>query len=239
MYLALLILLTGLLALFYFWGEHSADDRSYQLEQLKLQLQERNEALEDQQQDYLHKITLLESARKIDKLALESIRGIVRGLEDEKAGLKKELAFYRNIIAPEDADPGVRVHTLDLLSGDDTGRFRFRLVVSQVSRSNPFLRGSLSVSITGLMNDEQKTLSLFKLAGLDNPSHPLGFRYFQSLPENRDYFDFELPDGFSPKLILVSVKIRSGSIQQLKEEFDWDKELSTSHQSELETELDI
>ena len=132
--LILLVIFFGLLVFSYNWGGRHAGERNEQLEELNIDLQGRVDSIEAEQQQHLQEIAILESARKIDKLAMENIRVLVRELEDDKARLNKELAFYRSIIAPEEAASGVRVHALDLVNGDDVREFRFRLVISQVSR---------------------------------------------------------------------------------------------------------
>ncbi len=225
MHLLLLVFCVALLAFAYIWGGRSESEKSEQLGHLNADLRERVESLEQDNQQLLQRLAIFESSQKIDRLALENIRIMVRGLEDDKARLNKELMFYKSIIAPEDIEPGVRIHALDLMNGNDARQYRLRLVVSQVSRSNLFLRGKVSVTVDGSVDGAEKSLSLFELAGLERSSLSLGFRYFQELPESQDFFEFTLPEGFIAKSLQVVVNMRSGSVKKLNETFDWNKEL--------------
>ncbi|MGB1272334.1 MAG: DUF6776 family protein [Endozoicomonas sp.] len=182
--------------------------------------------LRGQNKELQQRVAILESAGKIDHEAINRIRLTVKKLENDKGQLNKELAFFKSILAPEDLATGVRVADLDLLKGEGAGKFRFRLVVSQVARSNPFLKGVLTVSLMGKQEGGEKSFSLQQLAGLEQMSTTLGFRYFQALPGDRDFLDFELPEGFEPEAIKVAVRIRSGAVQSFEKIYQWDKELA-------------
>ena len=223
--LGVVLAFSAMLLFAFSWGGRYQSDRNEQLEKINVNLRGQVGYLETENQQLLQRVAIFESAQKVDRLALENIRLLVRGLEDDKARLNEELTFYKKIIAPEDIEPGVRVHDLDLVSGDDARHYRFRLVISQVSENNRFLKGKVSVTIVGHSRGSEKKLSLFELAGLGSSSLPLGFRYFQELPESQDFFEFTLPEGFLAKSIQVAVDIRSGSVKNLNETFDWNKEL--------------
>ena len=221
------------LAVAAYWGGGSkATNQSQVVQQENDALVQRNADIEAENDRLRQRIVILESTGKIDKEATNRVRTLVRQLEDEKAGLNKDLTFYKSIMAPEDVSKGVRIAGLDLISGTHPRHFRIRLVVSQVARSNPFLKGTLAVSVIGKNNDKTESVPIQKLAGLTERTIALGFRYFQSLPENRDFLDFELPEDFTPESIKVVVRIRSGAVQNLEKIYQWDEELATDVQQE-------
>ena len=227
---SVLAVVFGVLA--YWYGGNSASQISTKLQLQNMTLEERAEALQKDNEMLRQSVAVLESAGKIDREAANNVRVLVRELEEEKEKLNKELTFYKSVMAPEELPSGIRVAGLDLMPGDQENIYRIRLVISQVARLNPFLKGRLTVSLTGLQNGKSETISLHKLAGLKESSSDLGFRYFQALPENRGFLEFQLPEGFQPENIHVAVRVQKGSVKNFDQTFEWDKELAVDVQQD-------
>lgn len=223
-------LLLGLGA--YWFGGNKANNLNIRLESRNLSLAERTSLLQRHNEELQQRVAILESSSKIDRESANNVRKLVRQLEDDKATLNRELTFYKNIMAPEDLAPGVRVAGFDLEYGDEPGHYRFRLIISQIARDNPFRRGSVSVTISGQKDNKADTISLLSLAGYDDDSAPLGFRYFQAVPESRGFLKFELPEGFEPETIHVNASIQRGSVRRIDKTYEWKKELATNVQQE-------
>ena len=211
----------------YWFGASRVVDESDGLKQENRQLATDVTRLENQNEKLASRVAMLERSSRIDRQAAENVRVQVRELEQEKAEMSKTMAFYQSVIAPEDLNEGVRLNAFDLIPGNKPNRYQLRMVVSQVSRSNNFLRGTLRASVKGEQGGQPVSLSLLELAGVgENPA--LGFRYFQSFPDDRGLLDFELPEDFKPESITVSINIRSGGARSLEELFDWHEELAAN-----------
>ncbi|MDD7804104.1 MAG: hypothetical protein PUP46_00685 [Endozoicomonas sp. (ex Botrylloides leachii)] len=221
----------------YQWGKRIALETNGQLVQQNKELKTRIAAADIKQKKQLQSITLLESARQIDKLALNNVRTLVRELEQDKSTLHEELTFYRSVIAPEHAETGIRLHEFTLLQGDQPRSFQLRFVVSQISRKNDFRKGEARVNLKGKQGNKAVSLSLFELAGQNSSSLPLGFRYFQILPKKQKFFQFKLPDNFVPEQIDIVINMSSGSVRKLDKVFDWNKELATDVGKHLDLDL--
>ena len=216
----------------YWFGAYKANNQNVRLESRNLGLSERAYLLQRENEKLHQQVAILESSSKIDREAANNVRKLVRQLQDEKAELDRELTFYKNIMAPEDMAPGVRVAGIDLEPGGEPGQFRFRLTISQIARDNPFRRGAVSVSISGRQKNKPKTISLLRRAGYDEDSAPLGFRYFQTIPEGRGFLEFELPEGFKPEAVHVNASIQQGPVRKLEKTYEWKKELAANVQQE-------
>ena len=216
----------------YWYASSSANQVSNRLQLQNMSLEERAQAVQKDNDALRQRIAILESAGKIDREAVSNVRVMVRQLEEEKELLNRELTFYRSVIAPEDLAPGIRIAGLDLVAGNEANTYKIRLVISQVARLNPFLKGRLSVSLSGKQDKKNETFSLHKLAGLDESTTALGFRYFQSLPESRGFLEFKLPDDFQPESIQIAVRVEKGSVKNFDQTFEWDKELAVDVQQE-------
>ena len=216
----------------YWFGGSKANNQNVRLESRNLSLSERASLLQKENGELHQRVAILESSSKIDREAANNVRKLVRQLQDEKAELNRELTFYKNIMAPEDLSPGVRVAGFDLEHGAETGQYRFRLVISQIARNNPFRRGSVSVSISGQKDNKKATVSLLRQAGYDDDSAPIGFRYFQAIPEGRGFLEFELPEDFEPEAIHVNGSVQQGASRNINKTYDWKKELAANVQQE-------
>ena len=215
----------------YWFGASRIVDESEGLKQEHRQLLTEITRLERQNEKLASRLAMLERSSQIDRQAAENVRVQVRELEQEKAELSKTIAFYQSVIAPEDLNEGVQLNDFDLVPGNKPNHYQLRMVVSQVSRSNNFIRGTLRARVKGEQGGQSVSLSLLELAGVgDNLA--LGFRYFQSFPDDRGLLDFELPEDFKPESITVNIDIRSGRIQSLERSFDWHEELAASERQE-------
>ena len=225
------VLLLLLLVCFAFWyGSREANKRSHRFQLENTSLKGKVKTLEAENEILRQKAVILESSSTIDREAVNNVRVLIRKLEDEKEQLYKDLKFYKSVMAPEELKPGIRVAGLDLEPADKERSYRLKLVVAQVARLNPFVKGVLKVFITGKQGGKAQKLSLHKLAGLEEDSTALGFRYFQSLPDNRGFLDFQLPEGFEPESIDLNVRIHTGGVKNFKQSFEWKKELAADVQ---------
>ena len=228
--LAVLVVVLGAFA--YWYGGSSANQVSNKLQLQNMSLEERAEALQKDNEYLRQRNAILDSAGKIDREAANNVRVLVRQLEEEKEQLNKELTFYRSVMAPENLQPGIRIAGLELAVGEKTNTYKMRLVIFQVARLNPFLKGELSVSLSGKKNGKAETVSLHKLAGLEESSSALGFRYFQALPDSLGFLEFQLPEGFQPESIHVAVRVQKGAVKNFDQTFEWDKELAADVQQD-------
>ena len=220
----LLIFVALLTGFAYWYGSHQGDLHTEQVRQQNATLQSQTQTLQARNSELRQRLTLVESAGKMDREAVNNVRLLVKQLEDEREELLKELSFFRSIMAPEDGATGVRVASFNLLAGSEPGHYRLRLVLFQVHRSNPFLKGTLTVSLLGEQQGKAQTLELSQL--VEEDVETLGFRYFQSLPDDREYLDFTLPDGFQPAEIKVRARITSGIRQNVELVYQWHQELA-------------
>ncbi len=210
----------------YWYGSNRGGLHTDGVRQRNVVLEKQTRVLQEQNSELRQRLTLVESARKMDREAVNRVRLLVKQLEDEKEDLLKELSFFKGIMAPEDNATGVRVASLSLLAGREPGHYHLRLVISQVQRNNPFLKGTLSVSLLGEKAGKAETLELSQLVEDDLDVKNLGFRYFQALPTDKEYLDFTLPDGFQPAEIKVLVQITSGVKQKFESVYQWHQELA-------------
>ena len=191
-------------------GFNSADSEAY-IEQLQAQLEESQaEMVENKRQ-----ATMLERNNLIDDDASSQLKETLAEAQNEALKLKKELSFYKSIVAPEQGSRSLAIQTIQLKM-NAVGGYDYKIMVSQRGRNDQFARGTVDVSIEGVSEGEPVTLKLTEVSNDTKKPMKFGFKYFQN---------FEgamiLPEAFQPDLVRVQVKPSKGKIKAIDEQFAW------------------
>ena len=208
------IILVSLLGSFeygrYIAGYNSADADAY-IEQLQAQLEESQaEIVENKRQ-----ATMLERNSRIDDDASSQLKETLAQTQSEVLALKKELSFYKSIVAPEQGSRSLAIQTIQF-KANAVGGYDYKIMVSQRGRNDQFARGTVEVSIEGVSEGQPLTLKLAEVSNDTKKPMKFGFKYFQN---------FEgvmiLPEAFQPDFIRVKVKPKKGKIKAIDEQFAW------------------
>ncbi len=194
----------------YIAGFNSADSAAY-IEQLQAQLEESQaEIVENKRQ-----ATMLERNSLIDDDASSQLNEILAQAQNEVLRLKKELSFYKSIVAPEQGSRSLAIQTIQLKM-NTVGGYDYKIMVSQRGRNDQFARGTVDVSIEGVSEGQPVTLKLAEVSNDTKKPMKFGFKYFQN---------FEgamiLPEAFQPDFVRVQVKPSKGKIKAIDEQFAW------------------
>jgi hypothetical protein len=142
-----------------------------------------------------------ERASDIDRQASLQVRDEFAALESKLLAARKELAFYRGIVAPSDNKTGLNIQRFDLEPGAADGRYRYKLMLTQVKRNDRYARGSVDIDIDGIRDGKHEVLSFTGLQVDGSAPLKFKFRYFQD-------FDGEIvvPKEFEPQRLTIRVK---------------------------------
>jgi len=199
---------------------------AYQLGQIRagyngLEAHRRYADLEDQlddareQKDELRrKIAMLETGKKIDEETYSQVEKRLVDLQNEILVQQEDLAFYRGIVADQQA--GLRVQDLELL---DELSFSLRLVLAQAMRATQRISGSVELQVAGVRGGKSLTLGLTELGVIAEQRKALAgfsFRYFQNLEA-----DIVLPEGFKPERVIVKITPKGSRAKSVEKTFDW------------------
>ncbi len=191
-------------------GYNSADADAY-IGQLQEQLEESQaEIVESRRQ-----ATMLERNGRIDDDASVQLKETLAQTQSEALELRKELSFYKSIVAPEQGSRSLAIQTIQL-KANTVGGYDYKIMVSQRGRNDRFARGTVDVSIEGVNKGQPVTLKLAEVSNDTKKPMKFGFKYFQN---------FEgvmiLPEAFQPDFIRVKVKPSKGKIKAIDEKFAW------------------
>ncbi|MBE9559993.1 MAG: hypothetical protein IMF15_04350 [Proteobacteria bacterium] len=191
-------------------GYNSADADAY-IDQLQAQLEEaQGEIVESSRQ-----ATMLKRNSRIDDDASVQLKETLAQAQSEALELKKELSFYKSIVAPEQGNRTIAIQTIQLKK-NTTGGYDYKIMVSQRGRNDRFARGTIDVSIEGVNKGQPVTLKLADVSNDTKKPMKFGFKYFQNFEGV-----MTLPEAFQPDSVRVKVKPSAGKIKPIDEQFVW------------------
>ena len=162
-----------------------------------------------------HQAAMLERNSKIDVDASKQLKTSLDEAQSEVLKLKKELAFYKSIVTPEQTKRAVAIQTIQL-DADGEGGYNYRIMVSQRGRNDRFVRGILQVGIKGSQDGVETVIPLKNVSKQAKKKLKFGFKYFQNFEGK-----LKLPANFQPESMRVQVKPSSKKIDAVDESFAW------------------
>ncbi len=183
------------------------------LDQLSLQYQE----AKTNERTLRQQVANLESGRAIDDLAKQEIKDTIQGLKTSVSQLKKDVSFYKNIMAPSDNAKGLQLQSVEINPAPGTNRFAYKIVLTQVADNKAYVSGVVAVNVIGLKNDELEVLPLRDISEVEDLGIKFRFRYFQDIQG-----ELVLPDGFDPERLQVVAQSKGKRASRLEQSFEWD-----------------
>lgn len=120
-------------------------------------------------------------------------------------------------MAPGGNDKGLRVSKIDIIPEEAANRFRYSIMLTQVSDNSSYISGLAAVNIVGLQDGERVILPL---RDLDSEVTELGvkfrFRYFQEFGGT-----LTLPSKFVPEQVQVVSQSTGSKAQRVEQTVNW------------------
>ena len=214
--LAVIALVAASIWLSYERGRHVAGFDSSDANQVIDSLQMEIETLQADLAESQRQTAMLERNSKIEDDTTGQLKKTLTEAQNEVLELKKELAFYKSIVAPEQGKPTLVVQTIQMKK-DDAGDYDYKIMVSQQGRNDRFARGTMEVNIEGTNQGAKQVLTLTDIS--EDASKPMNFglKYFQDFTGK-----LTLPEGFVAESMRVKLKPRSKTLDSVDEKFPWD-----------------
>ena len=214
--LAVIALVAASIWLSYERGRHVAGFDSSDANQVIDSLQMDIETLQADLAESQRQTAMLERNSKIEDDTTGQLKKTLTEAQNEVLELKKELAFYKSIVAPEQGKPTLVVQTIQMKK-DVAGDYDYKIMVSQQGRNDRFARGTMEVNIEGTNQGAKQVLALTDIS--EDASKPMNFglKYFQNFTGK-----LTLPEGFVAESMRVKLKPRSKTLDSVDEKFPWD-----------------
>ncbi len=171
-------------------------------------------ALKAEREELLLAVANLERSSQIDRSAAQQAQQRIMQLQNERAALKREVAFMRQLLEANDGP--IRVRDFALAADGAERGYRYRFVVAQAQEGGDVLEGEIRVAVRGRSGEAVRYLRQEELAQDQAKGHKMRFRNFQEV-EGR----LLLPAGFAPETFVVEVAPDGKKLQGLQKEFDW------------------
>ena len=172
--------------------------------------------LERQNRELRERVALLERSSEIDREAREQVQGNLSSMQDEVLELREELAFYRGIVSPEDAQAGLRIQSFQVSPGPADGLFHYRLVLIQAIKHDRRASGRVDVTIHGVRDGQPVSLPLQELVTGGKDEFNYSFKYFQNFDG-----DLRLPSGFTPARVDIAVLPGGRATDAIRRALEW------------------
>ena len=139
----------------------------------------------------------------------------IADLQEEIVHLKKDLAFYRNVMSPDAEQQGLQIEKFVAEKSKSSDDIRFKLSLIQTKKHTAYLSGSVKIALVGQKDGESTTIDLSSISNTPS-SLKFRFKYLQHLSGV-----FTLPAGFDVETVKVSAKVRGRKRNTVDKEFQW------------------
>ncbi|MGB1197589.1 MAG: DUF6776 family protein [Thalassotalea sp.] len=175
--------------------------------------------LYQQQVDQVKQIHTLEVELEVERMASVRSQQLLTEIEKDHFQVKKELAFYEKVMAPEKQADGVMVDEITINATESANHFRFQVVLVQQQIQKRYAKGAIDIVFHGSLNNKPSNISLLKASTLTKKALSFSFKYFQIIEG-----EFTLPDGFTPEKIAFTTvlnKTRGQKYRKVEHNYVW------------------
>ena len=162
------------------------------------------------------KLADIQLSTVVDGDANESLRQTIKSLRDELSASREEVLFYRQLMAPSEAQRGLRIEKFELTAGSSATEVKYHLLLTQVVERPDWTNGNVTVDVVGTLENEQVVLPLTEMTQVD--SYPLAFRF-------RYLQDFSgtlaIPAGLKPEQVVVTAASSGKDAKRVQKTFPW------------------
>ena len=158
---------------------------------------------------------VLERTRQIEQETNRSLQDQLKQVQGERLALVKEASYLKRL-TQEGGRGVVRVHDLRLTVGDGARVIRYAFTLTQLIPEFGVSQGVVKLAVTGIRQDQERTFDLGQLPGAQPPSLSMHFEHFQRIQG-----EFSLPEGFVPKLVVVTLIPEGDQLAETSETFPW------------------
>lgn len=192
----------------------------YQMDTLSLQ-SKRLKIFYQHEEEQIRRIHILETELAVERLSNQRSLKLIAEMERQHYQVKKDLAFYEKVMAPEKQANGLVIDNFTITATQSPRHFRFQVTLVQQLLKKRYAKGYVELVFTGSLAKKPHKFPLTKISSLSKKELTFNFQYFQIVGG-----EFTLPEGFSPENTNVSVilpKSKWQKYRQIDESFPWQK----------------
>jgi uncharacterized protein DUF6776 len=174
-----------------------------------------NKGLETENKQLRERVVMLERSTQIDNLAANKLQNEILALQDETYLLKGELEFYQGIMAATTDSKGLNVQGLHIEATDTERLYHFKLVLTNVAKSDRVVEVAMDMSVEGMNEAGSKVLSLDEVIAGSELKREIKFKNFERIEGSLNF-----PKGFKPLRVVVELQ-QKGLRTTVQKIFEW------------------
>ena len=175
-----------------------------------------NQSLETENKQLREKVVILERSTQIDNQAASSLQIDIKLLQDEVYRLKGELEFYEGIMSATTDSKGLNIQGLHIQSTAEERLFHFKLVLTNVAKSDKIVEVTVGMSFEGMNGKESQVLSLDRVITGSTLDRDIKFKNFERIEGNLNF-----PEGFKPLRVMIDLRQKGAQKSTIKRVFEW------------------
>lgn len=180
------------------------------------QLGVQNQRLKVKNRRLSRQLAALNRSTEVDQYASAELRSTLDEMQSRLTELKKNLAFYRGIVAPKSAKLGLRVQSLSVLPAGNPGLYDLRFTLIRPMGYDGDVAGQARLTVRGVRNGEAVQLAWFDVA-LDPASKlEFSFKYYQRLGGV-----FRLPENMQPTRLVLELDSGADGPDVITRKYRW------------------
>lgn len=179
-------------------------------------LWEVNQSLEAENKQLREQVVMLERSNQIDNQVAARLQNDIRALQDQVYSLKGELEFYQGIMSSTTDSKGLNVQGLHIEPTEQDQLYRFKLVLTNVAKSDRVVEVTMDMSIEGMNETGSKVLSLDEVISGNEIKREIKFKNFERIEGSLNF-----PKGFKPLRVVVDIQLKGIKNSTVQKIFEW------------------
>lgn len=175
-----------------------------------------NQSLEEENKQLKEQVVMLQRSNQIDNQVAVKLQTQIRALQDQLYTLKEELEFYQGIMSSTTGSKGLNVQGLRVESTAERQMYHFKLVLTNVAKSDKVAEVTVDMSIEGKNEAGSKILSFDQVIAGNQLNRKVKFKNFKRIEGS-----FSFPDGFKPLRVIVDIQQQGYKKSTIQKIFDW------------------
>ncbi len=175
-----------------------------------------NQSLETENKQLREQVVVLERSTQIDNQTAFKLQNDIRILQDQVYRLKGELEFYQGIMSETTDSKGLNVQGLHIEATDQERLYRFKLVLTNVSKSDKIIEVTMDMSVEGMNEAGSQVLSLDEVIAGSELKREIKFKNFERIEGSLNF-----PEGFKPLRVVVDLQQKGLQKSTVQRVFEW------------------
>ena len=175
-----------------------------------------NNRLELENKELREQLVKLERISQVDRQTAVNLQEDMRKLQDRIYRLKEELEFYQGIMDSASKVEGLNVQGLHIVPLSQPRSYRFKLILTHVTKSDKVTEGSIGIKLEGMQNGSPKELDIRDVIIEKSFKLNYKFKHFKRLEGN-----VTLPEAYEPHTVSVRLQPKGQELSKVAKVFDW------------------